>query len=160
MNSINNNDSSSPWLDDIENSRDLNRNEKQQFGFLVAWLESWRIQRRLPACRETCRRFWKEMVKVKPRETCQLNQWTEAVRWYLGWLDICKKEGNPTASIPERMSNAVHSLGAPRVLALAKRRTYAGWIARFYRAAGSAKEAQNPAIARQWQVATRRHSNP
>ena len=62
MNSINDNGSSSPWLDDIENSRDLNRNEKQQFGFLVAWLESWRIQRRLPACRETCRRFSSVMV--------------------------------------------------------------------------------------------------
>ncbi|MFT5881998.1 MAG: integron integrase, partial [Crocinitomicaceae bacterium] len=135
---------------DIENSRDLNRNEKQQFGFLVAWLESWRIQRRLPACRETCRRFWKEMVKVKPRETWQLNQWTEAVRWYLGWLDICKKEGKPTASIPERMSNAVHSLGARRGLALTTRKSYAGWIARFGRVAGSAEGAQNPVIARQW----------
>lgn len=140
----------SPWMEDIENSRDLNRNEKQQFGFLVAWLESWRIQRRLEAGRESCCRFWKEVVKAKPRETWQLNQWTEAVRWYLSWLDLCQKAGKETASIPERMSNAVYNVGARRGLALTTRRSYAGWISRYGATLSSAMEAKNPALARDW----------
>lgn len=79
-------ENSNPCLEDIEMSRDLSRNEKQQFGFLVAWLESWRLPKRLPAGRETCRQFWKEMVMAKSRETWQISQWTQAIRWY--WIPI------------------------------------------------------------------------
>lgn len=146
MNSANTD--TSLWLSDIENSRDLSRNEKQQFGFLIAWLESWRIQKRLDPNRETARRFWKEMVTTKPRESWQLDQWTQAIRWYLTWLDLCARDGKQVHTIPERISKAVYHLGARRGLALTTRRTYAGWAARFGAFAGSAKAAKNPDIAR------------
>ena len=51
---------------------------------------------------------------TKSRETWQISQWTQAIRWYLTWLDLSNKEGKQTSSIPERMSNAVYHLGARR----------------------------------------------
>lgn len=141
---------SSSWLEDIENSRDLSGNEKQQFGFLVAWMETWRIPKRLEPGVETARRFWREAVKVKPRASWQLDQWSQAVRWYLRWLELCKKKGVRPLSVPERMSEAVYHLGSRRGLALTTRKCYAGWVSRYGAYAGSARAARNPDRAREF----------
>ncbi|WP_169334394.1 integron integrase [Rubritalea marina] len=117
---------------------------------MIGWLESWRISQRLEAGRETCKLFWQVQVLAKKRQDWQLSQWAEAIRWYLEWLQICRRTHKETASIPERMANAVHHLGSRRGLALSTRRTYAGWVSRFGMTLEHAKDAQNPALARQW----------
>ena len=37
------------WRADLDASRDLNDREKQQYGFLVSWYESWRERQKLEA---------------------------------------------------------------------------------------------------------------
>jgi hypothetical protein len=56
------------WRSDLEASRDLMRQEREQFGFLISWFESWRMSRGLEAGREAATRFWKESVRTKARE--------------------------------------------------------------------------------------------
>ena len=46
------------WHEDLLASRDLTDHEKQGFGFLLAWYETWRMGKRLNPCLESGRRFW------------------------------------------------------------------------------------------------------
>jgi len=84
------------WRADLEASRNLSVGEKQGFGFVVGWLEEWRVRRGLEPGRETARAFWKDQVRAKDREEWQLEQleqWAEGIRWYLGWLAACEEQG-------------------------------------------------------------------
>ena len=81
--------------------------------------------------RETARRFWREVVQGKEREGWQIQQWTEAMRWFLKWLEIASRDGRDHRSLPERVRDAVESAGARRGLALRTRRCYGSWMARF-----------------------------
>jgi hypothetical protein len=67
------------WRSDLEASRDLKRQEREQFSFLISWFESWRMSRELKPGREAATRFGKEAVQTKARETWQLDQWAEAI---------------------------------------------------------------------------------
>lgn len=69
------------WRADLEASRDLNDLEKQNYGFLLAWYESWRLRQSLRPERETAVRFWRKQVKAKERKAWQLERWAEALRW-------------------------------------------------------------------------------
>ncbi|BDS08125.1 hypothetical protein NT6N_31650 [Oceaniferula spumae] len=84
---------SGSWREDLLASRDLNDREKQGFGFLLSWFETWRVSRRLPADVKSARQFWKSEVIVKDRKQWQLEQWAESIRWYLRWLDRCARDG-------------------------------------------------------------------
>ena len=47
MNSVVMNTQAADWPADLDASRDLNDQERQRFGFLAWWFESWRVRQRL-----------------------------------------------------------------------------------------------------------------
>ena len=79
MNSDCMNTKAADWCADLDASRDLNDQEKQHFGFLVSWFESWRVRQRLEPGRTAGVAFWKGQVVVKPRKQWQLERWAEAM---------------------------------------------------------------------------------
>lgn len=138
------------WRADLDASRDLSDLEKQNYGFLLSWFESWRVRQRLDPGRAAAVEFWKSQVSVKPRKDWQLERWSEAVRWYLRWLQCCRNDGLDVRSVGERMGNAVMRAGARRGLALRTRETYAGWVRRFGEWVGEAKAAMDTGQGAEW----------
>ncbi len=138
------------WRADLEASRDLSESEKQHFGFVLAWFETWRLKQGRDPSREAAIRFWREQVKAKERKEWQLVRWAEAMRWYEQWLKFCVEQGREVRSVGERMRKAVMNAGARRGLAVRTRETYAGWLGRFGEWVGSAREAMDPERARDW----------
>ena len=138
------------WRKDLSASRDLSLREIEAYGYVLGWLEDWRVKADLPPGRDAARRWWCEVAKSKERPEWQLRQWAEAIRWYLGWLELCEKNGGDARSVPERVKQAVHSAGARRGLALKTRQTYAGWMARFGAFAGTAQRVMEESVAREW----------
>ncbi|MBK1829528.1 integron integrase [Verrucomicrobiaceae bacterium R5-34] len=138
------------WREDMLASRDLNDREKQGYGFLLSWYETWRISRRLQPNLQSARQFWRQEVLAKDRKQWQLEQWAQAVRWYLQWLDICARQGWATVSLAEKVRDAVERTGARRGLALKTRQGYGSWAARFAAWAGVRKRVTNPEYARDW----------
>jgi integron integrase len=131
------------WRADLDASRDLSDLEKQGFGFLLSWFESYRMRKGLRADRPAAVLFWREQVVVKPRKQWQLDRWAEAVSWYLRWLECCRESGKEVRSVGERMGDAVMRAGARRGLAPRTRDTYAGWARRFGEWVGDAREAMD-----------------
>lgn len=140
----------SSWNEDLLASRDLSDQEKQGYGFLLAWFESWRLRRHLLPGREAGRMFWRVEVSSKPRKDWQLEQWAAAMRWYLGWLRHAEANGREVRSLAERVHAAVMRTGARRGLSLRTRRCYAGWVARFGEWADDAKRVQDQNAAAEW----------
>ena len=140
----------SSWSDDLEASRDVNDRDKQGYGFLLSWFESWRLRQRLAPERESAKRFWLMEIVAKPRKDWQKQQWAEAIRWYLHWLELCKQNGKPTISLAERVRNSVEETGSRRGLAPKTKETYGGWCARFAQWCGSKERVMDPACAREW----------
>ncbi|MBN8456244.1 MAG: hypothetical protein J0M04_00165 [Verrucomicrobia bacterium] len=66
------------WRADLDASRDLSDLDKQSYGFVLGWFESWRLRKGLRAERPTAVAFWKEQVMVKPRKDWQRERWAEA----------------------------------------------------------------------------------
>jgi hypothetical protein len=100
------------WREDLSKSRNLHAREQEAFGYVLGWLEDWRQKRSLPAGRDAARRWWKEVAQAKQRPEWQLNQWAEAIRWFLGWLEICEKAGGDARGLGERLWDAVERAGA------------------------------------------------
>jgi hypothetical protein len=146
------------WREDLARSRDLTRREVEAYGYVLGWIESWRITRNLPAGRATAKRWWLEVAITKERPEWQLRQWSEAIVWFLGWLKICETAGGDTRTLAERVKKAVHSAGARRGLALKTRQAYAGWVARFGNFAGSAKRVMDETVGRDFLVLGRQGS--
>ena len=71
------------WRLDLEASRDLSGSEKKAFEVFLNWFEQWRLSASCEPSVETGRQFWKVQVLSKERKEWQLNQWAEAMRWYL-----------------------------------------------------------------------------
>lgn len=138
------------WREDLEASRDLSEDEKRGIGFFIGWFESWRLRLRRPAERTVARRFWKEVVGGKAREPWQLEQWAEAMRWYLHWLELARSTGRDYRSLAERVRDAVESAGARRGLAIPTRRAYGSWAARFAASVKTAEEAMNEDLMSKW----------
>jgi len=138
------------WEQDLQASRDVNDRDKQGFSLVLSWFESWRLRHRLPPGRDAGKRFWMEEVVSKPRKDWQLQQWTEAMRWYLHWLEVCHRDGCSTVSLAERVRDAVETVGARRGLALRTRQTYGGWCARFAQWAECKEDVRNPEQAKMW----------
>ncbi len=127
------------WRADMEASRDLSDQEKQHYGFVLGWFESWRLKQDLELGRAAAVAFWRVQVISKPRKDWQLEQWSEAMRWHARWLELAVGKGLETRSLTERVHRAVLNVGSRRGLALRTRQTYAGWVARYAEWAGSAK---------------------
>ena len=142
--------STSCWHEDLQASRDLSEWEKQGFGFLLSWYDSWRMRQRLEVGVVTARKFWKIEVLKKERKQWQLDQWAEAVRWYLQWLDVCSRDGQCVSSLPERVRDAVEKAGARRGLAWRTRQTYGGWVARFAQWARTKERVMDGMVAKEW----------
>ena len=51
------------WRADLDASRDLSDLEKQSYGFVPGWFESWRLRKGLRAERPAAVLFWKEQLQ-------------------------------------------------------------------------------------------------
>jgi integron integrase len=139
------------WDEDLENSRNLNKHEKYGYAFVLRWFDAWRLGHLLNSSVESARKFWKAEVLKKDRETWQLDQWAEGMRWYVTWLDQCKRElGHIPKSLGERVNKAVHSAGMRRGLAHRTLKTYGNWAVRYVLWCGDKRSALQPEKARQW----------
>ena len=150
VNSDGMNTKAADWRADLDASRDLNDMEKQHYGFLVSWFESWRVRQKLEPGRAAGVAFWRGQVVVKPRKQWQLDRWAEAMSWYLRWLQCCREEGREVRSVGDRMGQAVMQAGARRGLALRTRETYAGWARRFGEWVGDARAAMDTEHGAEW----------
>ncbi len=139
-----------PWSHDLAASRDVDDRQKAGFDFVLSWFEQWRTRKELPPSMDSARRFWREQGRAKPRTDWQLGQWAEAFRWYENWLHWATRTGAPTATLEERVREAVNRKGAQRGLLLATRRVYKSWAGRFARSVSSPREAMDPERAREF----------
>ena len=137
-----------PWSDDLAASRDVGKRDRAGFAMVLGWFEEWRVNAGLPPSMGTARRFWAERVRAKERQDWQLDQWAQAFRWYGEWLRWAESRRIPLVSLEERVREAVNRKGAQRGLALATRRIYMSWAGRFARSVATAREAMDPARAR------------
>lgn len=140
------------WRQDLLHSRDLSHREVEAYGYVLSWIEDWRLKKELPAGREAAKRWWLEVAKAKERPEWQLRQWQEAIRWFLNWLKLCEVAGGDPRSVPERLRDAVHHAGARRGLAYKTRQTYAAWMGRFGVFAGTQEKVMDEGVAREWLV--------
>tara|TARA_R110002167_G_scaffold198891_5_gene402060 strand:- start:97 stop:1377 length:1281 start_codon:yes stop_codon:yes gene_type:complete len=129
------------WRTDLQNFRGLSDFEKSGFLVCLEWFENFRLRHSLVAGREAAKAFWISEVKRDgiEREDWQLRQWSEAIRWYLAWLEACQLAGKDHRSTIERARAAVASFGARRGLARRTIQCYSGWVGRYARFAESAE---------------------
>jgi len=97
----------------------------------------------MEAGRDAAKAFWRSEVLREgvTRESWQLEQWEDAIRWYMDWLGACAEEGADHRSLPERVRSAVRSACARRGLALRTKQCYAAWAARYAAFAGDERKA-------------------
>lgn len=142
------------WRADLEASRSVGRVQRHGFTMLLGWYENFRLRCGLEAGRESAKCFWKAEVLGRgvERESWQLEQWAEAMAWYLDWLKHCREAGGDHRSLAERMRRASDQTGARRGLARRTRQTYGCWIARYAIFAESARRAMEPAVGRDFLI--------
>jgi len=130
------------WRKDLSEFRGLTDRERAGFLLVLEWFENFRLRNELPAGRDAARVFWKSEVlrEGREREKWQLEQWADAIQWYLKWLDACSESGADHRSLPERLRAAVHSSGARRGLAERTKQCYGAWAARYAKFAGTEYE--------------------
>ena len=130
------------WRTDLSEFRGLTDRERAGFLLVLEWFENFRLRNELEAGREAARTFWKSEVtrEDRTREKWQLEQWGDAIQWYLKWLEACSASGADHRSLPERVRSAVHSSGARRGLAQRTKQCYGAWAARYARFAGTEYE--------------------
>jgi len=126
------------WRKDLAGFRGLSESERCGFLLVLEWFENYRLRCDLVANREAAVRFWKEEVlrEDRPREKWQLEQWGDAMQWYLKWLGDCQVKGADHRSVAERVRGAVHSACARRGLAPRTKQCYGAWAARYANYAG------------------------
>ena len=126
------------WRKDLADFRGLTDRERSGFLLVLEWFENFRLRNELEAGRNAAKVFWKtEVIKEdRPRETWQLEQWGDALQWYLKWLDACEELGADHRSLPERVRAAVNSACARRGLALRTKQCYGAWAMRYARFGG------------------------
>jgi site-specific recombinase XerD len=93
--------------------------------------------------------FWQTEVirEGREREKWQLEQWGDAIKWYLEWLNACANAGADHRSLAERLRAAVHASGARRGLAPRTKQAYGAWAARYARFSGDEREVMKEATA-------------
>jgi len=116
---------------------------------VLGWFENFRLRKGFAVGRKAAVAFWRDQVlnEQKEREQWQLDQWAEAISWYLNWFTICQSKGADHRSLPERMRDAADSAGMRRGLARRTRQSYGSWIARYGVFAKTAKAAMDPSTA-------------
>jgi integron integrase len=121
------------WRRDLCEFRNLTDRERAGFLLVLEWFENFRLRHELEAGRPAAKAFWKTEVlrEDRPRETWQLEQWADAIQWYLKWLDACAEAGADHRSLAERVRAAVRSACARRGLSLRTKQCYGAWVARY-----------------------------
>lgn len=130
------------WRKDLADFRGLTDRERAGFLLVLEWFENFRLRHELPAGREAARAFWRGEVlgKGRQREPWQLEQWEDAIQWYMAWLDACAEVGVDHRSLAERVRAAVNSACSRRGLAWRTKQSYGGWAARYAAFAGDERE--------------------
>lgn len=126
------------WRKDLSDFRGLNVRERSGFLLVLEWFENFRLRYELEAGRNAAKVFWKtEVIKEdRPRESWQLEQWGDAIQWYLKWLDACAEAGADHRSLAERVRAAVYSACARRGLAFRTKQCYGAWAMRYAKFGG------------------------
>jgi hypothetical protein len=106
---------------------------------LLSWFEDWRLGKQLQPGLDAARAFWVHQVKSKPRQSWQLEQWKEAIGWYLEWLKFAQAAGVEVRTLEERVFLALDRAGGRQGLALRTRQTYGRWACRYARFVGDAR---------------------
>jgi integron integrase len=121
------------WRRDLAEFRNLTERERSGYLLVLEWFENFRLRTELDAGRESAKLFWRQEVlrEDRPREKWQLEQWGDAIQWYLKWLDSCAESGADHRSIAERVRAAVRSACSRRGLALRTKQCYGAWAARY-----------------------------
>lgn len=137
------------WRSDLAAFRGLTEGERSGFLLVLEWFENFRLRCEMTAGRDAAKAFWRaEVIRDgRKREQWQLDQWGDAVKWYLKWLDACAESGADHRSLAERLRSAAQSAGARRGLAERTKQCYGGWAARYARFAGSEHEVMQVATA-------------
>ena len=73
------------WRADLEASRNLTAQQKHGFTMLLGWFENFRLRLGIQAERKAAITFWRQQVlhDQKKRKPWQLEQWGDALSWYL-----------------------------------------------------------------------------
>lgn len=121
------------WRKDLSEFRNLTDRERTGFLLVLEWFENFRLRNELEAGRPAAKAFWRNEVlrEARPREQWQLEQWGDAIQWYLKWLDACAEAGMDHRSLAERVRAAVRSACARRGLSLRTKQCYGAWAARY-----------------------------
>ena len=104
------------WRKDLSEFRGLTDRERSGFLLVLEWFENFRLRYEMEANRDAAKLFWRQEVlrEDRPREKWQLEQWGDAMQWYLKWLEACAEAGADHRSLPERVRAAVRSACARR----------------------------------------------
>ena len=131
------------WRKDLSEFRGLTDRERTGYLLVLEWFENFRLRNEMEAGREAARAFWlgEVLAEGRQREPWQLEQWEDAIKWYLAWLGACAEEGADHRSLPERVRAAVNAAGARRGLARRTKQCYGAWAARYAVFAGGEKVA-------------------
>jgi integron integrase len=131
------------WRKDLAGFRGLTEKERSGFLLVLEWFENFRLRHELEAGREAARLFWKADVlrEGREREKWQLEQWADAIQWYLKWLEACAEAGADHRSLAERVRAAVYSACSRRGLSRRTKQCYGAWAARYAVFAGGEREA-------------------
>ncbi len=121
------------WRKDLSEFRNLTDRERGGFLLVLEWFENFRLRNELEANRAAAKAFWRSEVlrEDRPREQWQLEQWGDAIQWYLKWLDACAEAGADHRSLAERVRAAVRSACSRRGLSLRTKQSYGAWAARY-----------------------------
>ena len=140
------------WRKDLSEFRGLTNRERTGFLLVLEWFENFRLRHELPAGRDAARMFWNHEVlkEDRPREDWQLEQWGDAIQWYLKWLEACAEAGADHRSLAERVRAAVYSACSRRGLAHRTKQCYGAWAARYARFAGNELKVMQVATATQF----------
>jgi len=137
------------WRKDLSEFRGLSDRERAGFLLVLEWFENFRLRHDLEANRDAAKIFWRTEVtrEDRPREQWQLDQWGDAIQWYLKWLAACAIAGADHRSLAERVRGSVRSACARRGLARRTMLCYGAWAARYAAFAGDAKSVREVASA-------------
>jgi hypothetical protein len=136
------------WRRDLVEFRGLSDRERAGFLLVLEWFENFRLRYQMDAGREAAKAFWRKEVmrEDRKREAWQLDQWSDAIQWYLNWLKACEEAGADHRSLPERLRAAVFSAGSRRGLALRTKQCYGAWAARYGHFSGDEREVMDGAL--------------
>jgi site-specific recombinase XerD len=130
------------WRRDLAEFRGLTDRERTGFLLVLEWFENFRLRHEMEAGRDAAKVFWRAEVQRedRKREAWQLDQWSDAIQWYLNWLKACEEAGADHRSLPERLRAAVFSAGSRRGLALRTKQCYGAWAARYGHFSGDERD--------------------